>query len=196
MQLTRTFGPKARAKPTVQRVEAGLGARRRGARSASAAPPRCDETLMIEPAVALGHARADQRGQAEGALEVDVEHLVVELLASPRRGSVQRRHAGVVHQHVDRAELVVGRGRPARRTGPSRRRGRRRPVPAARRRRPRRPAPRTPRACGWRSPRRRRARAKARTISRPRPRLPPVTTATLPVRSKIESAGVVVTGSS
>ena len=116
-----------------------------------------------------------------GPLRLTRDDLVEQVLADLDERRVQRRHAGVVDEHVDAAELVVhGVGR-ARRGRPSARRGRRRAsaratglgADLARR------LPRRRRACGWRSTTSAPRRAKASTISRPRPRLPPVTSADL-----------------
>ena len=56
----------------------------------------------------LHHPRADEHGQAERALEVDGENLVVQLLGHAHEVRIERGHPGVVDEHVDLAEAVVG----------------------------------------------------------------------------------------
>ena len=63
--------------------------------------------------IAFGHARADQRRQPEVALHVDRHNLVVERFADIRDVGVKRRHAGVVHQNVHVAKLLIGNRRQA-----------------------------------------------------------------------------------
>src|SRR6185369_9458430 len=48
------------------------------------------------------------RGEAERALQVHVEDLVPEVLGDVLDAVVERRHARVVDEHVDAAELAVG----------------------------------------------------------------------------------------
>jgi hypothetical protein len=77
----------------------------------SPTPGRSDPavlTLMMEPPSPRGHALAEQDAEAERSPGVDGVDLVVELGGHRREVVVGRRHAGVVHQHVASAQLVVG----------------------------------------------------------------------------------------
>ena len=59
-------------------------------------------------AAAVGdHAFTDQRREPERPLEVEVRHRVEQLLGDVGQLVVQRRHAGVVDQHVDAPELGI-----------------------------------------------------------------------------------------
>ena len=61
------------------------------------------------PAAGIDHALAHFRAKPERTFQIDVQHLVVQRLRDIRRTAVERRHAGVVDQHVDLAEMSVNR---------------------------------------------------------------------------------------
>ncbi len=58
-------------------------------------------------AVPVGHALPDHRREPERSLQVHSDHLVEQRLADLGQAGVERRHAGVVDQHVDLAEPFV-----------------------------------------------------------------------------------------
>ena len=89
-------------------IERGLGA---GIRCDLRARPECAGARDIDDRAALArrHAAADQRHQAERALEVQRHDAVEELLGRLERGRRQRRGPGIVHQDVDLAEGGIGR---------------------------------------------------------------------------------------
>ena len=59
----------------------------------------------VDAAIALEHAFRDERGKAEGALEVKV-HYLVEQIFGHRMAWHARAHAGIVDENVDAAECV------------------------------------------------------------------------------------------
>ena len=65
------------------------------------------DTLMTEPPPSRSHPAADERGEPEHALQVEVHHLVPHGLGHLGDVAVQQRHPRVVHEHVDPSELVV-----------------------------------------------------------------------------------------
>ena len=142
-------GPEGLGEALGQRVEARLGGVvgqhvGRGTERAGARDVDDGSTIW-----AVRHPRADQRGEAERALEVDADHLVPQLLGHRGEVGVERRHAGVVDQHVDPPEGGVGLLDQTRRSRPSARRGRPPAGPAGPWPRPRPPRPGRRRACGW-----------------------------------------------
>jgi hypothetical protein len=76
---------------------------------AAVRPDRTDAAHVDDrPSLPRGHARADERGQAERPLQVHGEHLVVEFLRDVGDPVVDGRHARIVDEHVDLFERPVG----------------------------------------------------------------------------------------
>ena len=104
--LTRTVGAVGHGEARGQGVEPGL--RRGVGQVVGAGPDRGDAADVDDrPAAAGGHALAHQGAQPERALQVDPDDLVEQLLGDRGQARVERGHAGVVDQDVDRAEGVV-----------------------------------------------------------------------------------------
>ena len=132
--------------------------------------------LTIAPLPALDHLRADGLAAVPEPVDVDVPDVAPLLVGHLERGPVVA-DAGVVDEHVDRSELLDDR----REHRAARRRvgdvGRARRAPRARR------PPRAVRSRSRAAIATSRARlGSARANAPPRPRLPPVTTATRPSR--------------
>ena len=106
--LTRTFGPRASASPTVIALTPAFAAAY-GTMSAVGRTAPVLLTLMIEPPSSRGHSLADERAEAKRPLQVDAEHLVPLLLGDRAEAFVERRDAGVVDEHIDAPEFAVGR---------------------------------------------------------------------------------------
>ena len=189
MQFTRTFGAKACANPAVIAFRPAFAAaygdhtRRRVLRGRA-------RNIDDRAAIAGRHAGPHDRAQPERPLEIHVQHLVVERLGHVHHVVIDGRHTGVVDENVDLPELLVRAvGELAHLVPVAHVAGdRERLAPVVRT---------TSAAVSSQDSILRLAmttsapcRAKASTISRPRPRLPPVTKATLPVRSKSSLASM------
>jgi hypothetical protein len=98
-----TFGREPHRVTARQTFEPGLGGGVSNAHAAGA-DAGSDRRHVDDPAKASRpHARQDGLGAKKGRLQID-RHGVVEILLGDVVEAARRRHAGVVHQNVDRAE--------------------------------------------------------------------------------------------
>ena len=104
--LTRTVGTERVGEPDRHRIHPGLGRRIGNDVPRGTNGPRAAH-VDDRAAARVDHPLADQRREAERSLEVDGDHLVEQVLGDLGQPPVHGRDTGVVHEHVDAAEVSV-----------------------------------------------------------------------------------------
>ena len=118
--FTRTDGPNVCAKPTVRALRPALAAAYGQDRRPRAHGARRCEMLMIEPPAPAAIRVPTSAVSRNGPLRLTPSTLSNSSSVTVRDVVVERRHARVVDEDVDRPELARRRGRPGRRASSQR----------------------------------------------------------------------------